>query len=762
MAKFPFFGRNKEPEAKIVEKPKEKSIPGLGAGFLELYQDRGLVTDKSVSKKLLDAYNGWVYANVRTIASEVSKIEFKLFQTKLTKDGIEFNPIVNHPLLDLLDRFNTHTTTSDAMFMTEAHLKLAGDTFYLLTGASEGANITIGKNIQELYILPPNEIELMFDGPIVSGYKWTYRANDKTYVNIYKPEQIIQFKIPNPKNAYRGQSAVEAGAQAIDLDNLATETITAFFKRGTINNFVLSSEQRVTPEQIEVLKAQFKREYSGVNNAFKALILGSGLKPETIQASNKDTQFIELQQWFRDKIMVLFQNTKISLGITDDVNRANAEESLNAWRENSIKPEMQRIADTLNEFLVPRFGTDLILGFDDPVPENRTEKLDEATKLLDAKVITTNEAREIVEYEPLQGPEFDTIQQNQAPVQIPEIPKAVRNVNYQKVLRRNHIYDTHEIYKSARKIAERVLSPKKAKEKIKEVEKPQSRYFTNVQLEKYWSKQMHIVDVIEKRFLDKLHVFIGKVENRALENLVEIANKIAKAGKIKADLIKPEDYDDFTTAGIDLFTPLQEEIAQLSGDEANKLLKLDTPYIMSADMKKTIKSSVVKFTESMLSTDQDKLAGILSDGLKEGLGIPQIERNIREVFDTFKKTQSERIARTEILRANNNAALDAFKESGVVEGKQWLTAQDGRVDEDCAEYEGVIVGLDRNFYEPEEFAEGDPPLHANCRCIIIPILADTKSVEINELKQKLMQAEAEKTELESYSKQLEGLLADEK
>ena len=83
--------------------------------------------------------------------------------------------------------------------------------------------------------------------------------------------------------------------------------------------------------------------------------------------------------------------------------------------------------------------------------------------------------------------------------------------------------------------------------------------------------------------------------------------------------------------------------------------------------------------------------------------------------------QAERIARTEVIRASNQASLDAYIQSGVVEGKQWITF--GATDE-CEQYDGKIeYDLEGKFYSSDnEFQDGDPPLHPNCRCVLVPIV----------------------------------------
>jgi SPP1 gp7 family putative phage head morphogenesis protein len=79
--------------------------------------------------------------------------------------------------------------------------------------------------------------------------------------------------------------------------------------------------------------------------------------------------------------------------------------------------------------------------------------------------------------------------------------------------------------------------------------------------------------------------------------------------------------------------------------------------------------------------------------------------------------RAEMLARTEILRAYNEASLIEYKNWGV-EGvrclAEFLTAGDDKVCPSCFSHEGEIYTL--------ESASGILPFHPNCRCIWLPIL----------------------------------------
>jgi len=111
-----------------------------------------------------------------------------------------------------------------------------------------------------------------------------------------------------------------------------------------------------------------------------------------------------------------------------------------------------------------------------------------------------------------------------------------------------------------------------------------------------------------------------------------------------------------------------------------------------------------------------RLAHTISDGIARKRGIPGLARDIRGTFSDMSKYRSELIARTETANALSTASLDNMEAMGI-EGKEWVTAGDDKVSDECLgnEAEGVIpVG--------QAFSGGvmAPPQHPDCRCTLSP------------------------------------------
>lgn len=114
---------------------------------------------------------------------------------------------------------------------------------------------------------------------------------------------------------------------------------------------------------------------------------------------------------------------------------------------------------------------------------------------------------------------------------------------------------------------------------------------------------------------------------------------------------------------------------------------------------------------------RELLRGTVREALEDGLSNDELADRIAEAY-AFSDDRAETIARTETAFADVAGNLNAYKASGQVDRKQWVTAED--CCDECQELDGLVVDLGDDF--PNEGGDG-PPLHPNCRCDVLPVLS---------------------------------------
>jgi len=136
---------------------------------------------------------------------------------------------------------------------------------------------------------------------------------------------------------------------------------------------------------------------------------------------------------------------------------------------------------------------------------------------------------------------------------------------------------------------------------------------------------------------------------------------------------------------------------------------------------------VYKFSFETNNTTIKHLRREFANGLADGEGIPVLAKRVEKVFDFAEKYRSVRIARTEVLGSSNFGALESYKQSGVVELKEWLATKDSSVRDSHAAIDGQQVPLLGRFSNGLQHP-GDPSGSAeeviNCRCALIPVVKE--------------------------------------
>ncbi len=120
-------------------------------------------------------------------------------------------------------------------------------------------------------------------------------------------------------------------------------------------------------------------------------------------------------------------------------------------------------------------------------------------------------------------------------------------------------------------------------------------------------------------------------------------------------------------------------------------------------------------------TTRDDIRAAVAQALEDGVPASDLADTIADL-GAFSEDRAMTIARTELIKANNKAHMATFKESGVVQYKEWSTANDDDVDEEvCApnEDEGPIP-IDDDF----QSGDSEPPGHPNCRCVLIAVVGE--------------------------------------
>jgi len=176
--------------------------------------------------------------------------------------------------------------------------------------------------------------------------------------------------------------------------------------------------------------------------------------------------------------------------------------------------------------------------------------------------------------------------------------------------------------------------------------------------------------------------------------------------------------------------PLLINVLDESGNRELTKLEIDAAFdVANPEVQKWLKGYVPVFSKNLEAVSVEKLRRELIAGLEKGESIPELMKRVNGTYANWNKMRSRTIARTETIRGSNQGAIEAYRQSGVVKKKEWVSFLDSRTCADCAALNGEIVELEEIFVEKEGKYDSKfykyidaPPLHTLCRCAVAPVI----------------------------------------
>jgi HK97 family phage portal protein len=248
----------------------------------------------------LQAYGDetWVYICVYLISTTIAGTPWRIVKEKRTQEGLEYEEVYDKDLYYLLKNINevdANSTWSSLIEFTVANQELTGNAYWLLDEIIGDIPSGILPLISSRVTIKQSSGDKLIDG-------YTYSRNDGQF-KTYPAEEVLHFRYTNPANYFYGQGSFSAGRVPVETHSGSMESNKNLFRNGSIGLQVLTTDQSLTAENFNRLRAQIKDNYMGKQNAHKFLILENGLKRQDGGVSAKERTFAECSE-FRQSLRV--------------------------------------------------------------------------------------------------------------------------------------------------------------------------------------------------------------------------------------------------------------------------------------------------------------------------------------------------------------------------------------------------------------------------------------------------------------------------
>ena len=368
------------------------------------------------------AYNPTIYSLINLISKAAITVPYKIYQKvdeqnikeykSLTSNSLNsesllkaklmrkhiFKEVEHSALGKLLQRPNP--TQSWSTFLEEliGFGKLTGNRYVYSIYPDSGENKDIA---YQLYNLPAHLIEIKSDGIFKPVSKYTMNYNDSKY--DLSAEEVLHIADWNPDydgsgSHLYGQSPIKAGMRVMTTNNEAVETSLKYLHNQSARGMLTPDDDNLTPTQAQQLKSAFRRNFQGTKSANDIMITGKKFSWVNFGLSSADLQLLESYKASKQDLANLF-GVPVLLLTGEHATYDNYKTSRQVLFTNCVIPELNKLRDSLNSFLVPQFGEDLYLDFDySVIPELMPEQAKLVDQLSKSYWLTTNEKREAVGY----------------------------------------------------------------------------------------------------------------------------------------------------------------------------------------------------------------------------------------------------------------------------------------------------------------------------------------------------------------------------
>lgn len=214
-------------------------------------------------------------------------------------------------------------------------------------------------------------------------------------------ERIIHLRDRTLPGSVRGLSPIEYHAESIGLGLAAKKYGAQWFGQGAHPSAILSSDQKLTPEQADGMKKRFMASIRGKR---EPAVLGAGITYTAVQVSANESQFLATIGANATQIARIFRVPPEMIGAPVEgsgLTYANREQRWQDFVNVAILPRLVRLEDVLTSMTARsqavKFNLDALLRAD-------LKTRYEAHAIgIGSKFLTPNEARALENLAPLDG-----------------------------------------------------------------------------------------------------------------------------------------------------------------------------------------------------------------------------------------------------------------------------------------------------------------------------------------------------------------------
>lgn len=611
------------------------------------------------------------------------------------RKAVDVEEVTEHPFFDLVRNVNGFNNQFDLKELTTIFLELTGNGYWYLPKNNLGTPAEIWVLYSQWMTVIPDPKKLIRGYVLTRGMK-TIKFDES---------EIIHFKYPSPHSEFYGMGPLMGAANAYDLEKDMTDYEKAMFENMGRPDIALIAKGGLAKDQPERIKEQWRGSYGGPKKAGKVALLQGDLEIKEFGFPPREMSYLIGRKKTKESIANAF-GVPMSMLTTEAVNLANAQAGNYQHTKNAILPRCRRFEEKLNEKLLPMYDEKLFVAFDNPVPADKEFRLKERESNIKSQYSSVNLERQIDGQEDVPWGNVPLV-----PVNIMPLGSATPPTEQESF---------EDLVKGiAEEIAGKLEQTThedvcKCKDEVIN-DNPNDNSNDNPQEQK-WLDFIKLQSPFEKKFQQKLKELFKEQEKEVLSNMKHLPKAVKASWEEDWLFSEGKWVDKFGKEGKPFIGGVMESVGVATMGDLAVGIDFD---MTNPRVQRWLGKRLEMYSKSVNDTTIDSIKLTLREGVKKGESIVKLRKRVQVVFDGCDKYRAQLIARTETISASNQGALEAFRQSGVVEKKEWLATMDDRVRPEHAAMNGQKVGIEKAFSNGEMV-----PSSPNCRCTLLAVIKE--------------------------------------
>jgi HK97 family phage portal protein len=639
---------------------------------------------------------GIVMAGVSAYAQAGAMVPMIWYKVPAGKTEKEKQPLdYQHPLCKLFRTLNPFDTKYDIDEEIWSFLPLTGN-YYL---CQEPTNV---KQPTQLWGMRPSRVRIRVEKTVdekrfISGYTF---ANDFGEVVELPASDVLHLKLFNPTNPFYGQGFITAIREELmfDLDMLK-------YNRRLVKNMGVpyggwETDMLLEANEVERVKKELHEQFTGVNTGKESFTHG-GLKWRDHGMSPRDMQWPQARKDVRGRALQGMQIPPVLAGMAEDVNTfatALIQERI-FWRI-TIIPKQTKMAARFTQWAQPRWGEDILAAYDYSNVEALREDEERKAKIFQigfqCGAVRPDDMRQSVYKLEAIGGDAGKLWAPIGMIPVEGTEAKIPRIAVDGTTRKRRYIESEERTAKWNKWVTALLPWEK----------------------KWKAGWIHSIDALEARLktipLRSHRQDEWEIIDAGIDEELELSELRALCHKLATEIVDGQGQVAMAALGI--------------GSDFN----VSNPNVAAWITKKAM-----TFSTNVWGTTKATLEAAVKAAVSDpSLTVTEVAKAIEQAIGTamdVRRSDAMRVARTESVSAANAGNQLAWEQSGVVEGREWLTARDELVRESHAAMDGETALMNEPYSNDLMFPgdpSGEPGEIINCRCTELAQVSEEKMLAV--------------------------------